>query len=205
MYRNKFRCCTLLLIDDDNHSKIFISKKNKCYIEYGNNRSLQVNILNEFKDIRNFYEIDVKDISDNYYNIVKCNIKKYCTILLIDDIHTGRVDISEKNMYYIGHVGDIGDLDDDDNDGDNCYESVVYHNKFLNNFEPLVSVRYIIVNLINNDERKYNITLLVDDFRIFICENDVCYIDGNGILKNCFIYYSTINYHIVISIHSMYT
>ena len=46
----------------------------------------------------------------------------------------------------------------------------MYYNKFLNNFEPLVSVRNNTVNLINNDERKYNITLLVNDFRMFICE-----------------------------------
>ena len=157
------------MIDDDNHSKIFISEKDKYYIR-GDNKSIHVNSLNEFKDIRNSYEINVKDVSDNYYNIVKPNIKKYCTILLIDDIHTGRIYISEKNMYYIGYVGDIGDLDDDDNDNDHRYELVVYYNRFLNNFEPLVSVRNNIVNLINNDERKYNITLLVDDFRIFICE-----------------------------------
>ena len=157
------------MIDDDNHSKIFISEKDKYYIR-GDNKSIHVNSLNEFKDIRNSYEINVKDVSDNYYNIVKPNIKKYCTILLIDDIHTGRIYISEKNMYYIGYVGDIGDLDDDDNDNDDRYELVVYYNKFLNNFEPLILVRNNIVNLINNDERKYNITLLVDDFRIFICE-----------------------------------
>ena len=29
MDENKFRYCTLLLIDDDNHSKIFISEENK--------------------------------------------------------------------------------------------------------------------------------------------------------------------------------
>ena len=166
---NEFRYCTLLLIDDDNHSKTLISEKGKYYIR-GDNKSIHVNILNECKDIRNSYEINVKDISDNYCNIVKPNIKKYCTILLIDDIHTGRIYIPEKNMYYIGYVGDIGDLDDDDNDNDGLYELVVYYNKFLNNFEPLVSVTNNIVNLINNDECKYNITLLVDDFRIFICE-----------------------------------
>ena len=90
MDRNKFRYCILLLIDDDNHSKIFISEKDKYYIR-GHNKSIHVNILNEFKDIRNSYGINVKVISDNYYNIVKPNIKKYCTILLIDDIHTGRI------------------------------------------------------------------------------------------------------------------
>ena len=29
MDENKFRYCTLLLTDDDNHSKIFISEENK--------------------------------------------------------------------------------------------------------------------------------------------------------------------------------
>ena len=169
MDENKFRYCTLLLINDDNHSKIFNSEKDKYY-NRGDNKSIHVSILNEFKDIRNSYEINVKDISGNYYNIVKPNIKKYCTILLIDDIHTGRIYISEKNMYYIGYIGDIGDLDDDDNDNDDRYELVVYYKKFLNNFEPLVSVRNNTVNLVNNDECKYNISLLVDDFRIFICE-----------------------------------
>ena len=57
---NKFKYCTLSLIDDDNYSKIFISKKNKYCIEYGNNRSLQVNILNEFKDIRNSTRLMLK-------------------------------------------------------------------------------------------------------------------------------------------------
>ena len=38
MDENKFsRCCTILLIDDDNHSKIFVSEKNKYYIKYGDN------------------------------------------------------------------------------------------------------------------------------------------------------------------------
>ena len=158
MDRNKFRYCTLLLIDDDHHSKIFISEKDKYYIR-GDNKSIHVNILNEFKDIRNSYEINVKDVSDNYYNIVKPNIKKYCTILLIDDIHTGRIYISEKNMYYIGYVGDIGDLDDDDNGNGDCYGLVVYYNKPLNDFERLVSVSNNIINLINNDNYKHIITL----------------------------------------------
>ena len=169
MDRNKFRYCTLLFIEDDNHSKIFISEKDKYYVR-GDNKLIHVNILNELKDVRNFHEINVKDISGNYYNIVKPNIKKYCTILLIDDIHTGRIYISEKNMYYIGYVGDVGDLDDDDDNDDDCYELVVYYNKPLNDFERLVSVRNNIADLISNDNCKHNITLLVDDFRIFICK-----------------------------------
>ena len=42
MDKNKFsKYCTILLVDDDNYSKIFISeKKNKYYIRYGDNRSI---------------------------------------------------------------------------------------------------------------------------------------------------------------------
>ena len=65
-------------------------------------------------------------------------------------------------MYFISYVGDDDDYDD-------CDE-LVYYNKPLNDFECLVSVKNDIVNLINNDNYKYNTTLLVDDFRIFICE-----------------------------------
>ena len=35
-----FEDCTFLLIDDDNHSKIFISEKNKYYIEYDDDKSI---------------------------------------------------------------------------------------------------------------------------------------------------------------------
>ena len=44
MDRNKFRYCTLLFIDDDNHSKIFISEKDKYYVR-GDNKLIHVNIL----------------------------------------------------------------------------------------------------------------------------------------------------------------
>ena len=64
-------------------------------------------------------------------------------------------------MYYIRYV------DDDD-----CDE-LVYYNKVLNDFEHFVSDRNNIVNSINNDKRKHNITLLVDDYKIFICQNDI--------------------------------
>ena len=121
------------MIDDDNHSKIFISEKNKYYINYGDNRSIYVNILNSFKDIRKSYEISIKDITDNYYKIDISGIKKYCTILLIDYFHTGRMYVSEKNMYYIRY---------DDND-----DKLVYY-KILNDFEYFALVRNNIVNLL---------------------------------------------------------
>ena len=40
-------------------------------------------------------------------------------------------------------------------------------------FDRFVSVRNNIVNLINNDNYKHKITLLADDFRIRICENNI--------------------------------
>ena len=84
MDENKIiRYCTILLIYDDNHSKIFVSEKNKYYREYGDNRSIHVNILNEFKDIKKSHEINVIDLSDNHYDIYKSDIKKHCIILLI--------------------------------------------------------------------------------------------------------------------------
>ena len=64
-------------------------------------------------------------------------------------------------MYYIRYVAD-----------DDCDE-LVYYNKVLNDFERFVSDRNNIVNSINNDKRKHNITLLVDDYKIFICQNDI--------------------------------
>ena len=89
-------------------------------------------------------------MTDNYYNIDNSGIKKYCTTLLIDDINTSRIFASEKNMYYIRY-------DDDD-----CDESVYY--TILN-----YSDRNNIVDFVNNDNYKHDITLLVDDSKIFIC------------------------------------
>ena len=84
MGENKIsRYCTILLIDDGNHSKIFVSEKNNYYCEYGDNRSIHVNILNEFKDTKKSHEINVIDLSDNHYDIYKSDIKKHCIILLI--------------------------------------------------------------------------------------------------------------------------
>ena len=95
MDKNNFsKYCTIFLIDDDNHSKIFISEKNKYYIRCDNNKSIRINILNRFKDIKKSYEINIIDLTDNYYNIDKSDIKKYCKILLIDDI----------NIYFINNI-----------------------------------------------------------------------------------------------------
>ena len=49
----------------------------------------------------------------------------------------------------------------------------MYYNKPLNGFKRLGSVKHDnIVNLINNDKYRHNITLLVDDFNILICKNN---------------------------------
>ena len=141
MDENKFRFfkyCILLLIDDDDHSKISICKKDRYYIR-GHNKSIHVRSLNKFKDIRKSYEINV--ITDNYYKIDKPCIIKYCTILLINDDNHSKIFIYGKNMYYIRY------FDDDDDD------KIVYH-KILNDFDRMVSVRNNIVNLINNDNYK---------------------------------------------------
>ena len=63
-------------------------------------------------------------------------------------------------MYYIRY-------DDDD-----CDESVYY--KILNDFDHIEkSDRNNIVNLINNDNYKHDMTSLVDDSKIFICKKYV--------------------------------
>ena len=68
MDKNKFRYCTILLIDKYNHSKIFISEENRYYIRR-DNKSIHVQILNEFKDIEKSYGINANDTTDNYYKI----------------------------------------------------------------------------------------------------------------------------------------
>lgn len=50
--------CTPLLIDDDNHNKIYVSEKNKYYIEHGNNEPENINlnlIYLILKSIAQFY------------------------------------------------------------------------------------------------------------------------------------------------------
>ena len=171
MGENKIsRYCTILLIDDDNHSKIFVSEKNNYYREHGDNRSIHVNILNEFKDIKKSHEINVIDLSDNHYDIYTSDIKKYCTVLLIDDINTSRIFISEKNMYYIKY------------DDDHCDETVYY--KILGDIDCIESDRNDIVNLIDSDNYKHDIILLADTSKIFICESLWCRCS-----KNCSICY----------------
>ena len=96
-------------------------------------------------------------MTDDYYNIDKSDTKTYCTILLIDYIDTSRIFISEKNMYYFRY------------DDDGCDETV--HYKILSDLNRIESDRNDIVNLINNDGYKHDITLLVDGSKIFICEN----------------------------------
>ena len=76
----------------------------------------------------------------------------------------------KKNVYYIRYVNDDNDDDDDDDDDD---EKLVYY-KILNDFNRMVSIRNNIVNLINNDNYEHNVTLLVDHYKIFICQNDIC-------------------------------
>ena len=108
-------------------------------------------------------------MSDNHYDIYKSDMKKYCTILLIDDINTSRIFISEENMYYIR-------FDDDD-----CDETVYY--KILGDIDRIESGRNNIVNLIDSDNRKHHIALLVDNSKIFMCESLWCRCS-----KNCSIY-----------------
>ena len=115
-------------------------------------------------------------MTNNYYNIDKSDIKKYYTILLIDDVNTSRIFIFEKNMYYIRHD------DDDDDDDDDCDETVYY--KILSDLDYIKSDRNDIVILINNDGYKYYITLLVNDSKIFISENLWWWR-----VKNCLTYY----------------
>ena len=163
MDKNEFRHCILLLIDNGNHSKIFVSKKNMYYIK--NNKSIRIKIFNKFKDIKTSYGVIVNDITDNYYKIDSSSIIKSCIILLIDDDDHFKIFISEKNLYYTNNDGyyEIGDDDDDDK---------LYYKYLLNDFEHLVSVKNNIVNLINNDNNhKHKLTLLGDNINIFVCKN----------------------------------
>ena len=95
MNKNKLRYCTLLLIDEYNHSRIFISEKNRYYIRR-DNKPIHLQLLNEFKDIRKCYnKIDVIDTNNNYYKVDKSRIIKNCAILLIDDDDHSKTFISE--------------------------------------------------------------------------------------------------------------
>ena len=54
-------------------------------------------------------------------------------------------------------------------DDDDCHETVYY--KILSDLNRIESDRNDIVNLINNDGYKHDITLLVDQSKISICES----------------------------------
>ena len=108
MDKNKFRYCTLLLIDEYNHGRIFISEKNKYYIK-GDNKWMHIQILDKFGDIKKPYRINVidtpsitdnyyktDDATDNYYKNDRFGIKKYFTILLIDDDDYSKIFIPKK-------------------------------------------------------------------------------------------------------------
>ena len=102
------------MIDEYNHSRIFISEKYRYYIRC-DNKSIYLQILNEFKDIRKSYnKIDVIDTNNNYYKIDKSRIIKNCTILLIDDDNRSKIFISEKKLYYTSNDCDYFGVDVDD-------------------------------------------------------------------------------------------
>ena len=173
MDKKQIRHCTLLLINDYNHSRIYISEENKYYIR--GNGSVHLKIFNKFGNIRKSYrKINVIDESDNYH----CKSDgsddiKHCTILLIDDDNHSNIFISEKNVYTIKHF-DYYDSDDDSNDydSDDDYDGIYYNIPF-NDFKHLVSVKHnYIVNLINKDNRKHNITLLVNDSNILFTKHN---------------------------------
>ena len=189
MNKNKIRYCTLLLIDGYNHSKIFVSRKNKYYIT--NNKLISVRILNKFKDIRKpyytsvedvasirkLYGISIIDITDNYYKNDKIRIKmRRCTILLTDDDNYSKIFNSEKNYtshngeyyggdyyYYYYYDSDIDDNDVDIDEIDNSDDDeLVYYDKPLKDFKRLVyDEKNVIVSLINNDNYRHNIKKII--------------------------------------------
>ena len=160
MDKSQIRYCTLLLINDYNHSKIYISEENKYYIK--SDGSVRLRIFNEFENIRKSYrkKINAIDESDNYYcKSGGSDYIKHCAILLIDDDNHSNIFISEKNVYSIKYFDYYG--------SDDHYDEIHYNIPF-NDFKRLVSVKNNIVNLINKDNHKHNITLLVNDFNIRI-------------------------------------
>ena len=153
---------------------------------------MHLQILSKFKDIRKSYnKIDVIDTNNNYYKIDKSRIIKNWTILLIDDDDRSRIFISEKNLYYTSNDCDYFgvdandyklfdenyelfdedyedyDYDDDDNDYYDFYDKLYYRKPF-NHFERLVSVKNNIENATSNDDYSQNITLIVNNRRIYI-------------------------------------
>ena len=173
MDKKQIRYCTLLLINDYNHSKIYISAENMYYIK--SDGSVRWRIFNEFEDVRKSYgksyrKIKVIDESNNHCKSDGSDYIKYCTILLIDDDNHSNIFISEKNVYSIKYFG-YYDSDDDSHDYDSdAYYDEFYYNISFNDFKSLMSVKNNIVHLINKDNHKQNITLSGNDFNIHIYE-----------------------------------
>ena len=113
-----------------------------------------------------------------------------------DDNHSKKFN-SEKKFYHTSHNGeyyggdydyyyyyyyyydsdvDVDDVDDNDVDIDDIDDSdngeLVRYDKPFKDFKRLVyDEKNIIVSLINNDNYRHNIKLLVNDFNILICED----------------------------------
>ena len=112
MDRRRIKYFKLLLIDDDNNSKIFVSELNKYYIR-GCNKSIHVKILNKFEDINSYisHKISVIDMTSGYYENYKYFALKHCTILLTDDNNHSKIFISKKNSYFTSKDCDYFDID----------------------------------------------------------------------------------------------
>ena len=137
---------TLLLIDDDDHSKKFLSEKNLYYI---------CNNFDDVYDVDGYdysnYDVDSYDYFDDYYGDYDYFDDDY------DD---------DYNYYYCEH-----DDDDYDNDYfyyDDDYDKLAYYKKPLNYFEHLISIKNNVVNSSNNDDYNQNITLIINNCRIYI-------------------------------------
>ena len=141
--------CTILLIEDDDHSKIFISEKNLYYTS---------NDCNDFG-------VDVDDYIFNDYEFFD---EDYGDYDYCDDYY----DNYDYYYYYCKH--DDNDYDycdyyyyDDDDDDDDFYNKL-YYKKPLNYFERLVSVKNNIVNATSNGDYNQNITLIINNLRMYI-------------------------------------
>ena len=177
MDKNKFRYCTLLLIDEYNHGRIFISEKNKYYIK-GDNKSIHIQILDKFRNIEKSYRINVidtpsitdnyykiDDATDNYYKNDRFGIKKYCTILLIDDDDHSKIFISKKNLYYTSNDCHYFGVDV----YDYIFNDYEFFEKPFNYFKRLVSVKNNIISWIDSVYYNHQITLFVNNHRVCIC------------------------------------
>ena len=146
MDKKQIRYCTLLLINDYNHSKIYISEESKYYIR--SDGTVRLKIFNEFEDIKKSYKksyrkINIIDECDNYHcKSGRSDDIKHCAILLIYDDNHSNIFISEKNMHSIKHF-DYYDSDDDSDDYDsNDDYDEIYYNISFNYFKHLESVKH---------------------------------------------------------------